>query len=156
MKEFTEFAEAVNLNSQMKKRSREALGAYHLTREEIYLAGYSVNGYAPEGKQKLTVLPLKMLLKDSFLQYKIFLFLCRIIKKEIRERLLEIEGSIAEIGEISESGLLGAVLICGFPYAPAIKYCLEIVVKEGIKNEREKLITYLIKEFSGYDLNSIK
>ena len=155
MKEFVDFAREIrslygnNYHFQGKKGE---LGAYGMSRQEIYDSGYSINGYAPNGEQLQTILPLKVFFREHFLQDKLFIILCRNTKRVIRDEF----GSTAENLEFSESGLVAALILEKNMTVGEIKNLLQkgqIAHKEYVIKER---LTSYIKRFSGFDLISLK
>jgi|GEM_PF-2205141 len=160
MKEFGDFANKVREqaskgNYSLVKRSG-VFGAYLLSRQDIFNAGYSLECYAPGSEEAKTILPLSVFINEKFLQDKIFILKCKRLKMLIPDISDKIHNlSTPDLGSI-DSGILAFLHF----------NCLQLnkvlsllnnenirVYKDLIKNMR---LTYYLKEYSGYDLSSLK
>ncbi len=160
MKDFLDFSKEIrNLisgSSYNTQNSNGKLGAYGLTKTDIYNAGYSLDGYAPRGLNKLVVLPKKVFLREHFLQDKLFIILCRLMKTKIREHSKNISGSMPGDFNLSESGIIASAVFCSIDCITAVSETISFLTGNAKKNRISSNVSYYNKMFSGYDFTSLK
>lgn len=160
MKDFHDFSKEIRMlisgSSYSSQNSTGKLGAYGLTKVDIYNVGYSLDGYAPNGCNKLVVLPKKVFLREHFLQDKLFIILCRLMKIKIREHFGNISGSMQGDFNLSESGIIASAVFYSKDCMSAVNEIISMQTSNAKKNRINSSISYYNKRFCGYDFTSLK
>lgn len=160
MKDFSDFAAAIRElatgNDYSFQNNYGKLGAYGLTKRDIYFAGYSLDGYAPKGMERKTVLPKRLFIKEHFWQDKIFILHCRRLKTKIWEQLAEIMGSTFGSAGINEAGIIAGIILSKNGDCRSIREITREIEEYAGKKMSKTDLTYYIKSFSDYDLSSVK
>ena len=160
MKDFEQFASAMREqesgNDYSVVNKEGYMGAYQFGKERLYDLGYSLDGYAPKGKPRKTVLPKNIFLSDHFLQEKLFRIHCSLWKTYANKHYAEFIGSIVLGIEITLSGLVAGLHLLGpgSDARPGVTQFLQrgIVGKDGNKTP----VTLYLSKFSNYDFATIK